>query len=863
MKIKHKLLLHTTILLALLSAAIITATLHLANKSRETVLMEMQARFRTLQALSNDQFEKARTLAYDGVSEASGLEAIDRVIQTANDSHRNFLNLINKEVGKAHATIDQTMIDQAGLATASLEAQLTNSVNFITRMLEADREITRLLANVSISNIGSLKSASLESLKRLGQERGLFTDEVMARQRKLNDEIDKISAELLLALADNDISLTAYQNLIIERMEQLKAELEAMQEKLYSDFIDRVDLQQRVLAEEIRLSSKKIEWAIDREQELNAKLNEQESDEAMQQLRLAHGRIKDGISESSDQVNQTLQALKQTLREQLQARSLETGAVLAEKAIQTRSEAEAAKVRVGQRITDNNLAARQLFDQAVVEAQQVVEKSLLANKRRTVATAFLITAICVMLGFALSVVMVRNLMDPISRVMQFARQLASGDRAGRLLEGNDEMGVMSRALNTMSDELLRLEQATIDSFVQTLDQVLDCIFMLDPDTFRFTYVNQGAIDHLGYDREQILEMTPLDIGPEFSRESLREMLLPLKDDPSQSRFLTTVHQNSKGEEIPVEVLIRYVVPPGNQPRYIAIVRDITEKVRERQEKEQMQAELLHRQKLESVGQLAAGIAHEINTPTQYIGTNIEFLGEACKAINGFVRDLRAKAVDWPEAPQRQLDDALEQLDWEYLEEELPHAIDQSQDGVRRVASLVMAMKRFSHPGTRELDLADLREVVNTALMVTSNEWKYSAEVETFFADDVPKIPILIDEIGQVLLNLIINSVHAIKEKQGIDGKEEKGTITISTAWRGPYVELQFRDTGIGIPRNILPKVFDPFFTTKEVGKGTGQGLAISRDVIVKKHGGEISVQSEAGVGTTFTILLPVKPRDEV
>lgn len=235
---------------------------------------------------------------------------------------------------------------------------------------------------------------------------------------------------------------------------------------------------------------------------------------------------------------------------------------------------------------------------------------------------------------------------------------------------------------------------------------------------------------------------------------------------------------------------------------------------------------------------------------------MDFLAESYAELQTCIRGLRDSAAAWPEESRQQFETALELLDWDYLEEEIPLAIEQSLDGVRRVSSLVLAMKQFSHPSGKELAPGNVHDVITTALTVTRNEWKYVAEVETDFAENVPQIPLLVDEFGQVVLNLIINGVHAITERQQVSGEEVHGLITIRTACTETMVEIQFQDNGMGMPENVVAKVFDPFFTTKEVGKGTGQGLAISRDVIVKKHGGTITVRSEQGVGTTFTIRLP-------
>jgi two-component system, NtrC family, sensor kinase len=271
-----------------------------------------------------------------------------------------------------------------------------------------------------------------------------------------------------------------------------------------------------------------------------------------------------------------------------------------------------------------------------------------------------------------------------------------------------------------------------------------------------------------------------------------------------------------------------------------------------------QARLLQAQKLESVGQLAAGIAHEINTPTQFIGSNIEFLEESFAAlqrlINSLQKVLQAITLESPLAEtSREAEILLAELDWEYLEKEIPAAIRESKEGIKRVTTIVQAMKEFSHPGSKEKAFYDLNKIIKTTITVASNEWKYCAEIETHLEQNLPQVFCLADEIGQVFLNILVNASHAITGKNKDGG--EKGRITISTRQLAKYVQICIEDTGIGIPENIRERVFDPFFTTKAVGMGTGQGLAIAHDVIEKKHGGTLSFTSEMGKGTVFTILL--------
>ncbi len=275
---------------------------------------------------------------------------------------------------------------------------------------------------------------------------------------------------------------------------------------------------------------------------------------------------------------------------------------------------------------------------------------------------------------------------------------------------------------------------------------------------------------------------------------------------------------------------------------------------------ELELQLHQSQKLESVGQLAAGIAHEINTPTQFVSDNTRFLqdafGDLSNLIEGFQRlaeDARAGSVD------RKLLDEVEQLqtsvDFDFLREEIPSAIDQSLEGIQRISKIVRAMKEFSHPDAGHKVAANLNQAIETTVTVARNEWKYVSDMKLELDPTLPLVACNLGEINQVVLNLIVNAAHAIADKVG-DGSTGKETITISTKSDGDEVELRVADTGAGIPEQYRARMFTPFFTTKEVGKGTGQGLAIAHTVITKKHGGNIRFETETGQGTTFIIRLP-------
>jgi signal transduction histidine kinase/DNA-binding NarL/FixJ family response regulator len=279
------------------------------------------------------------------------------------------------------------------------------------------------------------------------------------------------------------------------------------------------------------------------------------------------------------------------------------------------------------------------------------------------------------------------------------------------------------------------------------------------------------------------------------------------------------------------------------------------------ERKNLQAQLLHSQKLESVGRLAAGIAHEINTPTQYVGDNTRFLQDAFadllnlqQTYTRLLETARRGSV-MPELIA-ETEAALEEADLEYLIEEIPKAVEQSLEGLKKISQIVTAMKEFSHPGSQEKESADLNRVIETTITVARNEWKYVAEVVTNFDENLPGVQCLPGELGQVFLNLIVNAAHAIADVVG-DAADGKGTITISTRQVGDAAEIRISDTGPGVPAPLQHKIFDPFFTSKEVGKGTGQGLAIARSVIVDKHGGTLTLDSKRSRGATFVIHLPL------
>ncbi len=295
--------------------------------------------------------------------------------------------------------------------------------------------------------------------------------------------------------------------------------------------------------------------------------------------------------------------------------------------------------------------------------------------------------------------------------------------------------------------------------------------------------------------------------------------------------------------------------PDNGLGVLILGQDITEH-------KLLESQLSQAQKLEAIGQLAAGIAHEINTPTQYVSDNTRFLQNAFGDIQTLLEQY--SAVCQTARQGTPLDTCVgeaeamaDDIDLTYLCEEIPVAIEQSLEGLARVGSIVLAMKEFSHPGGEEKVTVDLNKAIESTITVARNEWKYVADMVTDFDPTLPLVSCLPGDINQVILNIVVNASHAIADMVN-EGSSSKGTITVQTRYEGGWASIRIQDTGPGIPKAIRAKVFEPFFTTKEVGKGTGQGLAIAYAVVVEKHGGTIRFDTVAGQGTTFIIRLPLE-----
>ena len=446
-------------------------------------------------------------------------------------------------------------------------------------------------------------------------------------------------------------------------------------------------------------------------------------------------------------------------------------------------------------------------------------------------------------------VLIRYFIDPIKKLTARVAQAGRGDLVQSVdIPTHNELGGLAAAFTNMLQDLQRttVSRDFMDNILRHMAEVL----IVTDAAGRIQTLNPAARqlfgdigDYQGHDLAEVLARCDLqgelaqvfarkgDIANEeivFAAETGREKNLLLSIAAIQDRDGRTTHR-------------------------VCTARDITGY-------KELERQLRQSQKLESIGQLAAGIAHEINTPAQYVGDNTLFLKQAFENLGKMLQkyaELPPAGPDGePESIKAELLHLREEMEIDYLLEEVPSALGQSLEGIRIISEIVRAMKEFSHPGSKLKSEADINHALENTIAISRNEWKYHARLETDFDHALPPVPCLIGEFNQVILNLITNARDAILERFP-KVTTPQGVIKISTRQVDDWAEIRVSDNGSGIRPEIQEKIFNPFFTTKQVGKGSGQGLAISHNVIVEKHGGSLRVESQPGAGATFIIRLPL------
>jgi len=486
---------------------------------------------------------------------------------------------------------------------------------------------------------------------------------------------------------------------------------------------------------------------------------------------------------------------------------------------------------------------------------------------------FIIFPVLALIAFFIS----RYFSKPLVALTDYVDRFAKGDLSVRAkIKASGELGILVKSFNNMAqdfqkvtvsrDELLDeiKKRKKVESELQESEKRFMSVMDASPDPVllaadgKYCECNQAAVRMFGYSsRQDILMSHPSKFSPAIqpdgrdSFEKANEMM-KIVNERGFHRF-EWVHHKADGEDLPSEVSLTLITLKGKNMIY-GVVRDISLIKQNELALKSSQAQLLQSEKLASIGQLAAGIAHEINNPIGFISNNMEILQEYIgkyTKILGIVENIKLQISDGDiekaKAGVDKLTELEDEVDLDFIKNDINKLLEQSGQGLERVRKIVLDLSIFTRKENAEnMDLIKIEEVMDSILSIVSNELKYKAELIKEYGD-IPLIRGNAQQLGQVFINLLVNAGQAI---------EEKGKIIIKTYQQDGYVCIDVSDTGKGIQEENLKKIFDPFFTTKPVGKGTGLGLTVSHEII-KKHGGEIRVKSKIGEGTTFTVMLPL------
>jgi PAS domain S-box-containing protein len=424
------------------------------------------------------------------------------------------------------------------------------------------------------------------------------------------------------------------------------------------------------------------------------------------------------------------------------------------------------------------------------------------------------------------------------------------DRTAELLKSNEELNRQIKK-RKKAKKTVKEAHREIEHLISSLPTILIGLTKEN----KIIHWNTVAEKVLNTSASDVMGLTLGQCRIEWDWDKISDGIAKSQTESSTLRVDNIHYRSADGEERYLGLTITPLNGEDNSILGLTIIgADITDRIK-------FEAQLHQSQKMEAIGQLAAGIAHEINTPAQFVGDNTRFLQdafndliEACNLYKELIKAAESKPLS--EEFIQILEKRFGELDIDYLEEEVPLAIQQTLKGVDRITHIVQAMKIFAHPGGIEKEPTEINKEIEKTLIITRNEWKYVAELVTDFDKTLPTVPCHRAEFNQVILNLIVNAAHAIADANS-ENSSEKGTITISSILDGNWAEIRISDTGHGIPEEVQHRIFDLFFTTKEPGRGTGQGLAIAHSVIVEKHNGVINFETEKGKGTTFVIRLPI------
>ena len=574
--------------------------------------------------------------------------------------------------------------------------------------------------------------------------------------------------------------------------------------------------------------------------------------EAISQL---NGRAYD-IEKMTRQIDEMVRLLAQWEKE-IAAPEIAARRLMIENPATLEDAASMLRAGTGKRVLDRT---RVLIEDFIAEAERR-EQQLFSTASTTgdlverVAVSLCLLQLLVGVGIAWSVS--RGISRRVRSLADACHSVASGNLLIRLeADQNDEIGELTESFNSMAGQL----QESTEQTERNASLLSAQLAALDQSQGRIEYDPNGAIldvndnftSALGYERDEVIGRDHrlfLSHGSEdgVGAAGLWERLLG-----GESERLDISEQSKASGMRSLSATFSPVLAPGGE------VAKIVEYFVDNTERVNLEQQLNQARKLESIGQLAAGVAHEINTPLQCVSANMEFLRDSqvvIKEVTESILDklMHSESMQEYVAPLRE---KIKSTNFEFLVEQQPDAIRDAASGAQRVAEIVQAMKSISHPGSTKKGLFDLNKVLQDAVTVTRNRWKYAAHLELDLDPGLPEVLGRQNELSQVAINLIVNAADAITEQNQESG--DMGQIVVRSTMRDPQtVQFEVSDNGPGVPPDLQDRIFDPFFTTKEVGKGTGQGLAISFDIVKNRHGGTIKANSEPGEGTTFTITLPL------
>lgn len=431
----------------------------------------------------------------------------------------------------------------------------------------------------------------------------------------------------------------------------------------------------------------------------------------------------------------------------------------------------------------------------------------------------------------------------------FERERTARKQAEQLLE------VRSRELYLANQNLIN-SASDLEKEVQRSQAVFQTAaegIVIFNESGRIESLNRAGLRIFGFEDDDILGKSICDLIPSACQQSSINTAFMASHPQTDRKKNEALGIRKDGTTVPLEFVTSQFSHQG-VVMYSGIIRDLTHR-------RLLEQRLAHAEKMESVGQLAAGVAHELNTPIQFVNDNTSFLkssfedmDEILNLVQAMVAQCREEGV-LAEASNR-IEKNIQRVDLDFIRTEVPLAVDQTLEGTKTLARIVQAMKVFSHPGSTTFESTDLNQALDSVLTISASQWRYCAQLVTDYCPDLPHVYCLPGELNQVFLNLITNAAYAMSES---NQDKTQNRLTVRTLHEDGYVTVEISDNGGGIPESIQHRIFDPFFTTKGVGKGTGQGLSISYNMVVNLHCGELTFESTHDVGTTFRIRIPIHP----